>query len=463
MRTSSQESLRITPGVLSAFLMFIATAISVHADDHIVKWDPIDATDEFQAAIDSGADTIIVKNHGLWNVGQIRLRSNLTIVLDEKVRLLVLPGILTRNYHKWFSGHELENIRIIGKGTGEDRPEFRMRKSEYTDDENQRRMHILQLTASRNIEIRNLIFRDSGGDGIAMSGKDLLVEDCLIENSRRGGLNTGNSENYTVRNCVIRGSNGVSPQYGIACEFHQSNGRDNQERARNLRIENCTIEKNHGPGIYFFGYGATGPLRRGGHRLSAVVKDCIVQDNLSAGIRVARSHSGKGVWGDEDVVRITGCHVKNNGWEGNGAHGWTNLYIFSKSPEGPKVEIDNTTFEYQDGPTGPMNFPIMLYDRFKGYELGGIYFGEGVKVIDDVDRPFLFCKRRESSDTQYDKGKAYDIGEDEPGPDRPVTITDVTGEIEVINPHPGTDRIAYNGMPTRNFKVFIVSGHARKP
>lgn len=424
-----------------------------------VKWDPTDATEELQAAIDSGADTVLVKDHGLWHVGKVTLKSNQTILLEENVRLLALSGIFTRNHHKWFSGHQLENVKIVGQGSGESRPEFRMRKSEYMDDTNQRRMHILQITAARNIEVKNLIMRDSGGDGIALSGKDFLVEDCLIVNSKRGGMNTGNSENYTIRNCVVRGSNGVSPQYGIACEFHQSRGRDQQERARNLRIENCLIEKNHGPGIYFFGYGATDPLRDGGHRLSALVKDCTVRDNLSAGILVARTHPKSEVWGSEDVVRITGCQVINNGWKGNGAHGWTNLFIFSKSPEGPRVEIDNTAFAYHDGPTGPMNFPIMLYDRYKGYGLGNIHFGPGVRVLDDVDRPFLYCKRRESDDHKYDQGKTLDVGQQDakPDPGSAVAITNVTGAIEVSNPFAGGHRIAFNHMPTKDFSVSIVS------
>ena len=92
-------------------------------------FDPEDATEVLQAAIDSGAPKVVIENMGRpWIVGRtINLRSNQEIVFEKGVIVEAKKGAFLGKGDCLFLAALQKNITIIGYGAV-----LRMRKLDYT-------------------------------------------------------------------------------------------------------------------------------------------------------------------------------------------------------------------------------------------------------------------------------------------------------------------------------------------
>ena len=404
---------------------------ATHKVTYKVKWDPVDATQEFQAAFNSNADTIVVENRGTWNVGRLTGTSNKTIILRPNVHILAKKGAFTANHHKMFAFNGQKNIRIIGEGKGDNRPVIEMRKSEYTDNNTQRRMHVFSLSNSDNVTFRNIIIKNTGGDGISLAGNgvrgtsdNILVENVVIDGARRNGMSIVNVNGLTIRNTIIKNTKGVNPQAGIDIETHTGK----QESAINVLIENTIIENNKNSGIQFFMLGVKEDL--GVKRCEVTVNNSTIRNNGQSGLHIAQFRDG--FWKHGDHITIKNTLVEGNGRGGfNVSKGNSNLNFMAKSKDMPVI-IDNTVFK------GSHGYPFRLWKRAGhfAHTPGGVHFKNNTKIYDDQNRPWLyhFFERNEE----------------------PAALTKVTGEITIFSPQ---KPFMYTPYGKNNVSVKVV--HAR--
>jgi len=204
-----------------------------------------DSTRALQAALDSGADTVIVDNMGAdWVTGPLFVRhDNMKIVFQNGAVVTAKPGSFQGDNDSLITLYDRTNVVLSGYGAT-----LRMNKSEYTG---QWRM-VVKLLSVKNVRVEGLTVRDSGGDGVYIGNsnsargisysEDVHVKDVSCINNHRQGITVISGQNVLIENCWIVGSNGTQPQGGIGLEPNSYH-----ERLVNIHVRDVRLEENRGP------------------------------------------------------------------------------------------------------------------------------------------------------------------------------------------------------------------------
>ncbi len=359
-------------------------------------FDPADATEALQAAVDSGAKKLIVPDMGKpWIVSRtIRLASNQEIVFEAGVVLAAMRGKFLAPSEPLVQAAGRQNITLRGEGAT-----FRMNKEDYTKPPYKKGewRHTLEIVGSTNVQVLGLTLRDSGGDGIYLGAtqkqnycRDIVIRNVTCDNNHRQGISVISAENLLIEDCRLLNTRGTAPQAGIDLEPNLV-----EERLVNCVIRRCLVEDNVGPGIY----GYLKPLSAESRPLSIRIEGCTVRRCGAFGIGVGaiRDAGPKGLVQFEDVAV--------EGIDGPGA------YVFDKSAEAADVRFVRCTFKDTARKRG---FPIALDARRDDLaaRLGGVELVDCL-VEDRQDRPFLATGV-----------KSKDVG-----------LSNVRGTIKVNNPH----------------------------
>ena len=218
-----------------------------------------DATEAFQKALKSNNDFIVIdKKSSDWIIKPTRIfdLENKTIIFEQGVVLKAKPGAFGGQTDILLDLYKPSNLVIEGYGAT-----FDMNKPEYTTGEFR---HALKIQEGRNITVRGLTFRDSGGDGININGgptgysEDIVIEDVKCLNNRRLGMSIISARNVYIRNSEFSGTTGTLPAAGIDIEPEST-----QHRLDNINIINCKFKDNDQAGIHlelFKMSGATAPV-----------------------------------------------------------------------------------------------------------------------------------------------------------------------------------------------------------
>ena len=193
----------------------------VHAKDF--GWNPTNATEALQKAIDSDASVIIVdKMASPWEIEGITIPSCKKLLLRK-------GAVIEAREHGLIQSHSLvsvngTNVIIVGEGGNA----FRMRKNDYmTDKEHYPSMgdgrHGIEYTGSAphgNLLVRNVSFVSTGGDGacIGRSKRTWFDKVEFIDNIRQGlTIGTGCDTLYLTK-CKFNNTWGGEPMAGIDVE-----------------------------------------------------------------------------------------------------------------------------------------------------------------------------------------------------------------------------------------------------
>ena len=210
-----------------------------------------DVTEALQAAIDSGAETLIVENMGApWIVTPITLASNQEIIFEEGVEILAKRGEFKGTNDTLVTARNVENVTLNGYGAT-----FRMWRDDYDDPEQYTKAewrHTLSLRGVRNFNIYGLTLAESGGDGIyfgAGGGGNIGVhiKDVICDMNYRQGISVITAENVLVEDTIMSNTAGTPPAAGIDFEPNHPN-----ERIVNFVMRNCLTENNAGDGYEFY-------------------------------------------------------------------------------------------------------------------------------------------------------------------------------------------------------------------
>ena len=222
---------------------------------------------------DETVDTIVLENKGTpWLISEeIDLESNKTIIFEPGVVVRAESGSLLEENASLFNAFNVDNIRLIGQGEGENRPVLQMNREEYDEadargDFEAQFNHVVELLGVDGYEVSGLKITGGGGDGIHIAGgtfrtppepgsgilpysQDGLIENVISDDNRRQGLSIDSANNLIVRNSTFSNTGGTTeelPESGIDLEPTWD-----FESLQNIVIEDVTIDNNNGNGIQF--------------------------------------------------------------------------------------------------------------------------------------------------------------------------------------------------------------------
>lgn len=244
-------------------------------------FDAADSTAFLQAAIDSGARTVVVdKQDAPWTVTPLTLRSDLELVLEEGVEIVAKAGAFLHKGDCLTRAANVENLTIRGEGAG---ATLRMRKPEYWEApyEKSEWRHGISILSSKNVKIENLRIAETGGDGIylgvATRGvpcRDVVIRrvDCVANN--RQGISVISVDGLLIEDCVLRDTFGTAPQSGIDFEPNRED-----EQISNVVMRRVLAENNAGDGFQFY----LGNLDSDGPETTVEIVDCRAVRNRGCG------------------------------------------------------------------------------------------------------------------------------------------------------------------------------------
>lgn len=207
------------------------------------KGDGTDETSKIQEAINVSVGKVLYWNKqsgSKYVTNPLYLPSNTHIIFQPGAIVEAAPG-----YKLWdsmFGAKMVDDIIIEGNSAT-----VRMLKHEYTEGEQR---HAFYFLGCKNILIKNLVVKDSGGDafmaggwqndGMLKKSRNIKIENCTLDTHRRQGISlTGHIEDVTIDGCIITNVNGTEPQSGIDIEPNALG-----EDIRNVTVKNCTLRDN---------------------------------------------------------------------------------------------------------------------------------------------------------------------------------------------------------------------------
>ena len=212
-------------------------------------YDPNDATASLQAAIDSGAEKVIVEDmKNPWIVRPIKLASNQELVLAKGVVLLAKRGEFKDANACLLSASGKRNIRVTGPGAT-----LRMWRDDYNGApyEKAEWRHAISIRSCTNVNITGLTIVESGGDGIylgvsrdGVTNTNVEIHDVICDRNYRQGISVISAKNLLIENTVLRDTAGTPPMAGIDFEPNHSS-----EVLVNCVMKNCLVEGNSGDGF----------------------------------------------------------------------------------------------------------------------------------------------------------------------------------------------------------------------
>lgn len=316
-------------------------------------YDAEDSTRFVQKALDSGAPKVVLdRQAGPWNVLPLKMRSNTELVLEPGVELVAKRGA-----YKGLRDFLLElacvsNVVVRG-GEGST---LRMWKTDYQgpDYKHGEWRYALRLHHVTNVVVEGLHIVESGGDGIGVTGKDIVIRKCVCDRNHRQGISVFNAENLLIEDCVLSNTDGTAPMSGIDIEPDT-----NRERLVNVTLRNVLSCGNSGCGFQLHlvnldmscppvsirfencrsvGNRTAAHVMGAGHRENRVVKGLVEFVDCSFESPGTRAITLSGVTRDTFDVAFRNC-VASNGPPRNADVQFGTTKIQLGSPEG--ITLDN--------------------------------------------------------------------------------------------------------------------------
>ncbi len=234
-------------------------------------FDPEDATQSLQAAINSGVPKLTVDDVGQpWIVTPITLVSDQEIVFEEGVEVVAKRGEFKSRNASLFSASNKENITLSGYGAT-----WRMWREDYDNPELYERAEwrmCLGIRGCTNVKVLGLTLTESGGDGIYLgagagraTNTDIVIKDVTCDRNYRQGISVITAENLLIENTIMRETGGTPPRAGIDFEPNHP-----EERLVNCVMRDCISENNEGCGYVL----AISPLNATSEPVSLRFENC---------------------------------------------------------------------------------------------------------------------------------------------------------------------------------------------
>jgi hypothetical protein len=401
-----------------------------------------DSTEILQAALSMAAiSTLTIDRppNGAkhWLVRPLYInRNNLALVLAPGVVVLAKQDAFHGEDDSLLKAEGAHNISILG-GSGSS---LRMRRADYAVpswgacpsckpySKAEWRAGIW-LAGCTNVTLAGLTVAESGGDGLFITdldhaspdnvdSRDIHVHDCVFDNNYRQGLSLISVINLLVERCTFSNTNGTNPQAGVDLEPDFPS-----QQLTNVTFRDCSYTGNAGAGFrtcmnalngstqpvsvlfsggvvtnntfmfnkpsnykfgYYAGHSIGASFFRPGLGGTVTYENLDVRDSSGPGLKVLYKAA------DGPLLTLRNISLTNVAWDGR-------LFPDPKDPPDTK--------RHQEG-VGPIMFIGSLLPNVNGYlggfpTVGGIVF-DGVRINDNVSRPWLFVDTVDRVETRWD-------------------------------------------------------------
>ena len=321
------------------------------------------ATAALQAAIDSGAKTVVLDaSKGDWCIEPVKLRSNLELIFGENVRVRAVPGAFRKRYNMMFKGMNVTNVKMRGMSGAS----LEMFKKDYLDAERyiwSEWRHMIAFYDSADIVVEGLSLSSSGGDGIYIARcRNVHIENILCAGHDRQGISIIGAENLLVRRSRFCFTEGTPPACGIDFEPNSP-----KEHFVNCLVEDCEFDGNSSSGAHFHIPHMNGKSRP----LSVKFKNCRFSGNRARGFGIYAT------WNAESSVKgeivFDGCVFAGNL---NGG-----ISLSQMPPEGLAVNFRNCVIDSR----GSTQMPIVFNNGELMFDFGGVSFSNVTVYADKPD------------------------------------------------------------------------------
>ena len=251
-------------------------------------FDPADSTDALQAAIDSGAERVIVENTGRpWIVRPIQLAGDQEVFFEKGTVVEAKKGEFQGTNDSLFNIVLKRNVSLIGYGAV-----LRMHRKDYDNPPYKKAewRHVINVRSSTNVKIHGLTLAESGGDGIylgtakrGVTNKDVHVKDVICDGNYRQGISVITAENLLIEATILKNTGGTPPAAGIDFEPNHAS-----ECLVNCVMRNCVSENNVGCAYAFYLPNLTGKSAP----LSLRLENCIARGSNRVPFGFTSSNQG---------------------------------------------------------------------------------------------------------------------------------------------------------------------------
>lgn len=256
-----------------------------------------DATNALQAALHSGAHTVLLRNLGTpWLVSSVLwLGSNQTLAFSSGAVIEAKRWAPYWNQSNVDRPHPLIstaqagsfNITLRGaSGAG-----LRMHKQDYMNPKlypvhNEWRYGLQLSSGSRGIRVFDLTIESTGGDGICMSYavSDVHIARVTLNDNYRNALTITNAKDVIVEDTILSNTSGTGPSAGVDIEPDWP-----WTDLSNITFRRCQFLHNSGPGFSM----STGGLKAWNRTKFAGVPRCARARNNTAcpmSVSIEQSH-----------------------------------------------------------------------------------------------------------------------------------------------------------------------------
>jgi hypothetical protein len=359
-------------------------------------FNPADATEAIQEAVNSGASKVVIPYVGReWVVEPISLASNQEIVFEPGVIVTAKKGAFRGKHDCLFKGEQVKNVTLRGYGAV-----LRMRKEDYTKDPYIKAewRHTLSLRGASNMKVLGLTLENSGGDGIYIGAaeddrsvpcRNVHIRDCVCNDNYRQGISVVSAEDVHIENCKLRNTRGTPPQTGIDLEPSFPN-----QMLVDIRIEYCVAEGNAGGGFQIY----LKHLNSRSREVSVTFESCLARNS--------QAHGALTLLGDEDApggfVEFRNCLFEVDRSAG----------LFGRWDTSAPIMLRFVNTKWRQVGDDPWTTPIHfeLAGRGKESAMGGIEFDD-CHVYDPPTRGPLRVEHKGKGKGSYDvSGKITIVG-----------------------------------------------------
>ncbi len=346
-------------------------------------FDPEDATDALQAAIDSGAARVVVEDMGRpWIVRPIQLAGDQEVVFEEGVEILAKRGEFKGTNDCLFTARDVENVTLRGYGAT-----FRMWQEDYDNRELYRKAewrHCLQLRGARNVNVYGLTLMDSGGDGIYLGAgpgrtpnRDVHIKDVVCDNNYRQGISVITVENLLIEDTIMRNTSGTPPQAGIDFEPNRP-----EERLVNVVMRNCLTENNNSYGYVLY----LRPLNAESEPVSVRFENCRSIGDHAGAARITTDASV--ATAAPGIIEFVDCEFRASGGPGitvtkpaaQGLARFVNCSVIDCGPNHPAPIVISSESGAEDPVGGVVFDRVRLRDPFDRDPMAYIDRGGGIPL-----------------------------------------------------------------------------------
>ncbi len=318
-----------------------------------------DVTSEFQELINSlNTNETLFVFKGTYLVTNLFLKSNMTLKFEDGATLISNTSGTYKNIYTRVAGINMEfyaavlnvidqtNVKIIGKGIidgkgeyfynlywGNDkkgglRKEYDSKGIRFLADYDTNRVRNLLIQSSSNVEIEDIISKDSGFWNIhLLYSNNIKVSNVVVDSPNENAPSTDGIDIDSCNDVVIENANITTNDDSIAIKSgRDADGIKTNIPSKNISINNCTINK---------GFGITiGSEVSGG--IENINISNIKYNNTDCGFRIKSSINRKGYIKNINISNLLMNNVK---YPIHINLDWNPLYSTNKLPEGFKGEM----------------------------------------------------------------------------------------------------------------------------